>query len=69
MCLFDLHLRYGTPIVVSAYTNDLFDDGTDIDAASKLAVKNIMGEVERQMEDMTINAPDWWVVVFYPFWL
>lgn len=69
MCLFDFHLRYGTPIVVGTYTNDIFDDGADIDAASKLAVKNIMGEVERRMKDMTINAPDWWVVGFYPFWL
>ncbi|KAF9456312.1 hypothetical protein BDZ94DRAFT_1177998 [Collybia nuda] len=52
-------IKYGTPITVSAYTSELFNDNTDIDAASKLVVKNIMVEVEKQMKEMSINAPDW----------
>lgn len=52
-----LVLRYGEPIVIDSYETELFEG--DLDAASKLVVKQIMTRVEKQLKDMTINAPDW----------
>lgn len=49
--------RYGEPIVIGSYETELFEG--DPDAASKLVVKQIMTKVEKQLKDMTINAPDW----------
>ncbi|KAF8815561.1 hypothetical protein BYT27DRAFT_7193306 [Phlegmacium glaucopus] len=50
-------VRYGEPIVIDSYATELFEG--DPDAASKLVVKQIMTKVEKQLRNMTINAPDW----------
>jgi len=56
----NIFIRYGTPITIDSYTNELFgsaDGGPDV--VSRTLVRKIMGEVEKQMFAMTINAPDW----------
>ncbi|RDB26185.1 Glycerol-3-phosphate O-acyltransferase 1 [Hypsizygus marmoreus] len=48
-------VRYGTPIVTSTYIQEVFEDDRDV----RDAVKTIMAEVERQMKEMSVNAPGW----------
>ncbi|CAA7257510.1 unnamed protein product [Cyclocybe aegerita] len=50
-------VKYGDPIFVDLYAVELFVG--DQDAAEKAVVKKITTEVERQLREMTINAPDW----------
>ncbi|PPQ84398.1 hypothetical protein CVT25_012497 [Psilocybe cyanescens] len=52
-----ISVRYGEPIFMDEYTNELLEG--DPDEASKAVVKKIMGQVEKQLREMTINAPDW----------
>ncbi|KAL0579986.1 hypothetical protein V5O48_001989 [Marasmius crinis-equi] len=54
-------VRYGTPIRASERTKGLFEAGHDseVDEQARIAVKNIMAEVEGQLMAMTINADDW----------
>ncbi|KAG6839984.1 hypothetical protein C0991_009862 [Blastosporella zonata] len=51
--------RYGKPIIVDTYTQDIFKEGVDAEAAARTAVKQITAEIEKQMRAMTVNAPDW----------
>lgn len=44
---------------MDSYLDELLEG--DLDEASKAVVKKIMGQVEKQLREMTINAPDWYV--------
>uniref|UniRef100_A0A8H7XV31 Phospholipid/glycerol acyltransferase domain-containing protein n=1 Tax=Psilocybe cubensis TaxID=181762 RepID=A0A8H7XV31_PSICU len=50
-------VRYGKPILMDSYLDELLEG--DPDEASRAVVKKIMGQVEKQLREMTINAPDW----------
>lgn len=51
---------YGTPIHLSDYKSELFSSAVqDSDERARSVVKKIMAEVETQLFDMTVNAPDW----------
>lgn len=52
-----ISVKYGQPISVDSYANELLTG--DPDESSKAVVKKIMQEVEQQLRDMTVNAPDW----------
>ncbi|KAH9476178.1 hypothetical protein JR316_0011749 [Psilocybe cubensis] len=51
-------VRYGKPILMDSYLDELLEG--DPDEASRAVVKKIMGQVEKQLREMTINAPDWY---------
>ncbi|KIM43752.1 hypothetical protein M413DRAFT_443659 [Hebeloma cylindrosporum] len=55
--LLNFNLRYGEPIFVDNYADELFEG--DADDAAKAVVKKITAQVEKQLKEMTINAPDW----------
>ncbi|KAF5374167.1 hypothetical protein D9615_008902 [Tricholomella constricta] len=52
-------VRYGEPITVSSYTDNIFEEGADADAEARISVKLVMVEVEKQLRAMSVNAPDW----------
>lgn len=52
-------VKYCPPIHVDDYAEELFEETADPDAASRSVVKKIMVQVEKQMMENTINAPDW----------
>ncbi|KAF8066653.1 glycerol-3-phosphate-1-acyltransferase [Lyophyllum atratum] len=52
-------VKYGKPIVVASYMEDILGDDIGSDAATRAAIKEIMAEIEKQMRAMSINAPDW----------
>ncbi|KAG6886879.1 hypothetical protein C0992_001809, partial [Termitomyces sp. T32_za158] len=54
-----VYVKYGKPIMVETYMQELFRTGADVEAETKMAVKQVTAEIERQMRAMTINAPDW----------
>ena len=58
MCA-DVRVRYCSPVHVDDYAEELFEETADPDAASRNVVKKIMVQVEKQMVENTINAPDW----------
>jgi len=55
--LLHVNLRYGEPILIDTYADELFEG--DVDDASKAVVKKITAKVETRLKEMTINAPDW----------
>jgi len=63
---FLLAIRFGKPITMEDYAADFLS--TD-EGAAKLAVKRLTSAIERQMIEITINAPDWWVFLFLYFCL
>lgn len=52
-----ISVKYGEPIFVDNYADELFEG--DADDAAKAVVKKITAQVEKQLKEMTINAPDW----------
>ncbi|KAG6816358.1 hypothetical protein H0H87_006719 [Tephrocybe sp. NHM501043] len=52
-------LRYGKPILVDSYTKGMFEEGANVEASTRVAVKKITAEIEKQMRAMSVNAPDW----------
>lgn len=52
-------VKYCSPIHVDDYAEELFEETADPDAASRSVVKKITTQVEKQMVENTINAPDW----------
>ncbi|TFK67208.1 hypothetical protein BDN72DRAFT_843378 [Pluteus cervinus] len=51
-------VRYGKAVRIADYTTGI-KDAEDKGAASRNAVKDIMKEVEGQVLEYTVNAPDW----------
>ncbi|KAF8962147.1 hypothetical protein BDZ97DRAFT_1826579 [Flammula alnicola] len=52
-----ISVKYGEPIFIDSYAGELFEG--DPDEASKVVVKKVMTQVEKQLIEMTVNAPDW----------
>ncbi|KAJ6513275.1 hypothetical protein C8R45DRAFT_963074 [Mycena sanguinolenta] len=53
-----VRVQYGAPIDIATYIPDALFDTTDPEA-ERAVVKAVMKDVEAQLLDMTINAPDW----------
>jgi glycerol-3-phosphate O-acyltransferase/dihydroxyacetone phosphate acyltransferase len=56
-CIQKISIKYGTPIMLDDYVTELFDG--NVEETSKTVVKKIMGQVEAQLIESTINASDW----------
>lgn len=54
------YCRYGTPIDMASYVSASLFDTPDAEA-ERAVVKTVMKDVEAQLSEMTINAPDWYV--------
>ena len=56
--------RYGTPILVDAYTKELFaaraDENPDVDEVAKRVVSEMTNTLSERLHAMTINASDWY---------
>ncbi|KAJ7170667.1 glycerol-3-phosphate-1-acyltransferase [Mycena crocata] len=53
-----VHVEYGLPIDLASYVSPSLFNTPDPDA-ERLVVKAVMKDVEAQLRNMTINAPDW----------
>lgn len=58
-----LFRRFGERIDVDPYTRELFAEGVDPEEAAKSVVKKLNAEIERRLVGLTINAPDWCVIL------
>ncbi|EAU86620.2 hypothetical protein CC1G_07278 [Coprinopsis cinerea okayama7 len=54
-----IHVRYGEPILLSSYYDELFDPEVEPNVAANTVVKKITAEMEKRLVGMTVNAPDW----------
>ncbi|KAJ7364019.1 glycerol-3-phosphate-1-acyltransferase [Mycena albidolilacea] len=53
-----VRVQYGTPIDMASYVSASLFDTPDAEA-ERAVVKAVMKDVEAQLSEMTINAPDW----------
>ncbi|TFK74279.1 glycerol-3-phosphate-acyltransferase [Pluteus cervinus] len=49
-------MEFGQPITLEAYKEQFF---SDVEGAPRAAVKRLTAEIERELFEATINAPDW----------
>ncbi|KDR79223.1 hypothetical protein GALMADRAFT_243122 [Galerina marginata CBS 339.88] len=54
-----IYVKYGEPILLDSYANELSEGNPGAVEASKGVVKKIMAQVQKQLSDMSVNAPDW----------
>jgi glycerol-3-phosphate O-acyltransferase/dihydroxyacetone phosphate acyltransferase len=54
-----LLFRYGKPIQIDSFAERLLSRPPEDEETSRAVVKEIMAEIEREMFELTINAPDW----------
>ncbi|PPR02144.1 hypothetical protein CVT24_011394 [Panaeolus cyanescens] len=63
-----IYVRYGTPICMDDYVEELSGDGqsdevgVDVDERSKEVVKKVTKRVEEALVGMTVNADDWDII-------
>ena len=55
--------RYGKPITMDEYKEKFFSSD---DGAPRAAVKRLTAQIEQQLTEITINAPDWLVAPCHP---
>ncbi|KAF5339816.1 hypothetical protein D9611_009144 [Ephemerocybe angulata] len=54
-----IHIRYGEPIRLDDYVDELMAKGTDPNVASKSVASKVTAEIEARLVQITVNAPDW----------
>ena len=54
------HDRYGKPITMDEYKKKFFSPE---EGAPRAAVKRLTAQLEQQLTEITINAPDWLVLL------
>lgn len=48
--------RFGNPITMDAYKRQFF---SDVDGEPRAAVKRLTRQIEKELLETSINAPDW----------
>ncbi|KAF6760508.1 glycerol-3-phosphate O-acyltransferase [Ephemerocybe angulata] len=54
-----IHIRYGEPIRLDDYVDELLAKGTDPNVAAKSVASKVTAEIEARLVQITVNAPDW----------
>lgn len=76
MCIFTLYLlcegsssrslRFGQPIKLDDYKEQFF---SGVEGGPRAAVKRLTAQIEKELVEATINAPDWYVICLIVWWM
>src|ERR1700689_3948602 len=59
-----MRLRFGRPLTMQAYKVEFM---SAIEGAPRAAIKRLTRDIEAELVAATVNAPDWYALLFYGY--